>query len=92
MPDSDKRYDYDDVFYDHVARHANSNLDDIACTDCPVTARAIGIKIRYFRMIYCDKCNLYMCSKCRFGSPDETQTDQGFTHSSACDYPASFIT
>ena len=85
---------YDDIFYEHLSKHSDIDVDNIVCneSDCPVRAKCVGVKIRYFRIIYCDKCNLYICSKCRFG-PNSYKTDiePGFTHSSTCNNPSFFI-
>ena len=84
---------YDDILYDHIAKRSGIRLADIVCNDCPVSLRTIGIKIGCFRMIYCEKCNLYICSSCRFGKGSlKYQTDQVFSHSSTCNNPASFVT
>ena len=82
------------MFNDHLAMHPKTKVNDILTDqpDCSVTIKSVGVQIRYYRLIYCERCHCYMCTKCRFGTSNMVSEDAHFSHSQTCNYPANFVT
>ena len=80
------------ILHEHLSKHPETKITDISCSYCPVNIKSIGVAIGYLSLIYCERCNLYICGKCIFGTTDTIEGDEPFTHSSTCDYPSNFIT
>jgi len=78
-------------FTSHISKYPNTVMKDIQCKECPVDLDSCING--YERLIYCEKCDMYICTKCRF--PDRSSVrdpDEIITHSQSCNNPASYIT
>ena len=84
-------------FYDHVSKYQKTDIHSIRCSECPMIMKSLGIEAGLDRFIYCDKCDIYLCSKCRFpGRPAcligaAFESDEVFTHSSQCSNQAYLV-
>ena len=84
------------LIYDHMSKHTGTQLHDIKCSEseCAVNLRSVGVQIGMFRLIYCEKCDMYICTKCRYpGAYNRLSEDsEDLTHSTDCNYPACYVT
>ena len=76
-----------ELLYEHISNHSHIEYDDIKCDNCPLFMRSIGIEVGMRRLLYCYRCDKYLCSTCR--PPDTTEN---MTHSTTCNSPIFFIT
>ena len=76
-----------ELFYEHLSKRTYIKYDDIKCHNCPIFLRSIGIEAGISRLMYCGRCNVYICTGCR--PPGGTKS---MTHSSTCDSPIHLIT
>ena len=73
------------LFREHLTHRSEISFKDIRCHDCRnhVTRPIINIpRWRGIRMLYCEQCDLYMCSKC-------AKLDK---HKLICNNPIYFVT
>ena len=75
------------LFYEHISKRSQIKYNDIKCHDCPKYIRSVGIEAGFMRLLYCARCDMYTCTRCR--PPSETET---LTHSSTCNSSVDFIT
>ena len=75
------------LFYEHISKRSQIQYNDIKCHDCPMYIRSVGIEAGHLRLLYCVRCDMYTCTRCR--PPSETET---LTHSSTCNSSVDFIT
>ena len=86
-----------ELIYDHLSKHPETQVQNIRCSEseCAVTIKSVGVEIGIYRFLYCEQCDKYVCSKCRY--PDHSSRPCGdsedtITHSEVCKYPEHFIT
>ena len=75
------------LFYKHISNRSAIEYDDIKCSDCAMFIRSIAVVTGYDRLMYCENCDMYTCTKCRPPSKCENMT-----HSSKCNSLICFIT
>ena len=83
-----------ELFYDHLSKFPNTEYKDIRCSagepKCTMYLKSCGIEYGISRMIFCDKCNIYICTQCRFPGRriNSSDTNEEPIHSSTCNNPA----
>lgn len=86
LRDSADRVD-SELFYEHISKRSDIEYDNIKCHQCPAFMRSISIEGGLYRLMYCEQCDVYICTRCR--PPPDTGT---LTHSSSCDSAIYFVT
>ena len=76
-----------ELFYEHISNRSEIEYDNIKCNHCPIFMRSVAIEAGWYRLMYCEQCDGYICTRCR--PPPNTGT---MTHSSSCSSTIYFIT
>ena len=89
-----------DLFYAHLAKYPNIIYKDIQCNEsgCGMNMKSCGIEYGIYRFIFCELCEQYICSRCRFPGRhvsslnSNSDINESFNHSSTCGNPSYFVT